>query len=324
MAAHRQNNQERTMMRAIFVHKFGRPDALELVDVPTPEPGPGQIRIKVAAAAVNPVDAETRDGRLEHAIPADSMPVGVGWDVAGAVDALGAGVERFSVGDAVTALDDRLVKDVGGYAEYVVLDADAAAPAPRTADLVAASTLPLNGVTAVQSLDLIDLAPDQTVLITGAAGAVGGYLVQLAAARGLHVVALAGDADEPAVKRLGARTFVARSADPVAAVRTVFPDGVDGVIDAAELRSQVLGAVRDAGKYVNLGPLHGPVETERGVRVLDQVVHRDQAVLAELARLVDGGALTLRVADTFPLDQAAAAHELLGKGGVRGRIVLVP
>ncbi|HEY2983576.1 MAG TPA: NADP-dependent oxidoreductase [Jatrophihabitantaceae bacterium] len=310
-------------MRAIFVHNFGGPDALELVDVPTPEPGPGQIRIKVAAAAVNPVDAETRDGTLEHAIPADRMPVGVGWDVAGTVDALGAGVDGFTVGEAVTALDDRLVKDIGGYAEYVVLDADAAAHAPRTADPVAASTLPLNGITAVQSLDLIDLAPDQTVLVTGAAGAVGGYLVQLAAARGLHAVALAGTADESAVKRLGARTFVARSADPAAAVRVVFPDGVDGVIDAAELRSQVLGAVRDGGKYVNLGPLHGPVETERGVRVLDQVVHRDQAVLAELARQVDAGALTLRVADTFPLDQAAAAHELLGKGGVRGRIVLV-
>ena len=311
-------------MRAIFVHTFGGPDALELIDVPTPQPGPGQIRIKVAAATVNPVDAETRDATLQHAIPTDRLPVGVGWDVAGTVDALGAGVAGFAVGDTVTALDDRLVKDIGAYAEYVVLDADTAAPAPRTADPVAASTLPLNGVTAVQSLDLIDLAPGQTMLVTGAAGAVGGYVVELAAARGLHVVALGGGADERDVRRLGAQTFVARSADPAAAVRTVFPDGVDGAIDAAELRSQVLGAVRDGGKYVNLGPLHGPVKTERGVRVLDQVVHRDQAVLAELARMVDRGALTLRVADTLPLDHATAAHELLGKGGLRGRIVLVP
>ena len=301
-------------MRAIFVHTFGGPDALELIDVPTPQPGPGQIRIKVAAATVNPVDAETRDATLQHAIPTDRLPVGVGWDVAGTVDALGAGVAGFAVGDTVTALDDRLVKDIGAYAEYVVLDADP----------VAASTLPLNGVTAVQSLDLIDLAPGQTMLVTGAAGAVGGYVVERAAARGLHVVALAGGADERDVRRLGAQTFVARSADPAAAVRTVFPDGVDGAIDAAELRSQVLGAVRDGGKYVNLGPLHGPVKTERGVRVLDQVVHRDQAVLAELARMVDRGALTLRVADTLPLDHATAAHELLGKGGLRGRIVLVP
>jgi NADPH2:quinone reductase len=311
-------------MRAIFVHRFGGPDALNVVEIPTPEPGPGQLRIKVAAAAINPVDLATRAGHMGEAIPDDQLPVGIGWDVAGTVDAVGTGVDGFAVGDAVTALDDRLLKDLGTYAEYVVLDADAAAPAPRTTDLVAASTLPLNAITAVQSLDLIDLAPDQTLLVTGAAGAVGGYLVELAAARGLHVVALAADADEQEVRRLGARTFVARSADPAAAVRAVFPDGVDGVIDPADLRSAVFGAVREGGKYVTLTPALGAIEIEPDVQVLVQVVRRDATVLAELARQVDAGALTLRVADTFPLDQAAAAHELLGKGGLRGRIVLVP
>lgn len=163
-------------MRAIFIHNFGGPDALNVVEIPTPEPRPGQLRIKVAAAAINPVDLATRAGHLGEAIPDDQLPVGIGWDVAGMVDAVGTGVDGFAVGDAVTAIDDRLLKDLGTYAEYVVLDADAAAPAPRTADLVAASTLPLNAITAVQSLDLIDLEPDQTLLVTGAAGAVGGYL----------------------------------------------------------------------------------------------------------------------------------------------------
>jgi NADPH2:quinone reductase len=311
-------------MRAIFVHNFGGPDALNVVEIPTPEPGPGQIRIKVAAAAINPIDVSTRAGHLGQAIPDDRLPVGIGWDVAGTVDAVGTGVDGFAVGDAVTAIDDRLLKDLGTYAEYVVLDADAAAAAPRTADLVAASTLPLNAITAVQSLDLIDLAPDQTLLVTGAAGAVGGYLVELGAARGLHVVALAGDADEPATRSWGARTFVGRSADPAAAVRAVFPDGVDGVIDAANLRLAILGAVREGGKYVTLTPALGAIETEADVQVLVQMARRDAAVLAELARLVDAGELTLRVAETFPLDQAAAAHELSAKGGVRGRIVLVP
>jgi NADPH2:quinone reductase len=126
------------------------------------------------------------------------------------------------------------------------------------------------------------------------------------------------------VRRLGARTFVVRSADPAAAVRAVFPDGVDGVIDPADLRSAIFGAVREGGKYVTLTPALGAIETDADVQVLVQAVRRDATVLAELARLVDRGALTLRVADTFPLDQAAAAHELLGKGGQRGRIVLVP
>ena len=311
-------------MRAIFVNRFGGPDALNVVEIPTPEPGPGQLRIKVAAAAINPVDLATRAGHLGQAVPDDRLPVGIGWDVAGTVDAVGTGVDGFAVGDAVTAIDDRLLKDLGTYAEYVVLDADAGAPAPRTADLVAASTLPLNAITAVQSLDLIDLAPDQTLLVTGAAGAVGGYLVELGAARGLHVVALAADADEATVRRWGARTFVGRSADPAAAVRAAFPDGVDGVIDPANLRSAVFGAVREGGKYVTLTPVLGAIETDANVQVLVQIVHRDAAVLAELARLVDAGELTLRVAVTFPLDQAGAAHELFAKGGVRGRIVLVP
>ena len=311
-------------MRAIFVNRFGGPDALNVVEIPTPEPGPGQLRIKVAAAAINPVDLATRAGHLGQAVPDDRLPVGIGWDVAGTVDAVGTGVDGFAVGDAVTAIDDRLLKDLGTYAEYVVLDADAGAPAPRTADLVAASTLPLNAITAVQSLDLIDLAPDQTLLVTGAAGAVGGYLVELGAARGLHVVALAGDADEATVRRWGARTFVGRSADPAAAVRAAFPDGVDGVIDPANLRSAVFGAVREGGKYVTLTPTLGAIETDANVQLLVQIVHRDAAVLAELARLVDAGELTLRVAETFPLDQAGAAHELFAKGGVRGRIVLVP
>ena len=311
-------------MRAIFVNRFGGPDALNVVEIPTPEPGPGQLRIKVAAAAINPVDLATRAGHLGQAVPDDRLPVGIGWDVAGTVDAVGTGVDGFAVGDAVTAIDDRLLKDLGTYAEYVVLDVDAAAPAPRTADLVAASTLPLNAITAVQSLDLIDLAPDQTLLVTGAAGAVGGYLVELGAARGLHVVALAGDADEATVRRWGARTFVGRSADPAAAVRAAFPDGVDGVIDPANLRSAVFGAVREGGKYVTLTPTLGAIETDANVQLLVQIVHRDAAVLAELARLVDAGELTLRVAETFPLDQAGAAHELFAKGGVRGRIVLVP
>ena len=311
-------------MRAIFVNRFGGPDALNVVEIPTPEPGPGQLRIKVAAAAINPVDLATRAGHLGQAVPDDRLPVGIGWDVAGTVDAVGTGVDGFAVGDAVTAIDDRLLKDLGTYAEYVVLDADAGAPAPRTADLVAASTLPLNAITAVQSLDLIDLAPDQTLLVTGAAGAVGGYLVELGAARGLHVVALAGDADEATVRRWGARTFVGRSADPAAAIRAAFPDGVDGVIDPANLRSAVFGAVREGGKYVTLMPALAAIEPDANVQLLVQIVHRDAAVLAELARLVDAGELTLRVAVTFPLDQAGAAHELFAKGGVRGRIVLVP
>ena len=144
-------------MRAVQVEKFGGPETLSLVEISVPEPGPGQVRIKVAATALNPVDAQTRAGLLP--IEPARLPVGLGWDVAGTVDAIGAGVADYSVGDAVIGLDDQLVKDIGTYAEYVVLSAAAIALAPQSVDLRAASTLPLNAVTAAQSLELIDLAP---------------------------------------------------------------------------------------------------------------------------------------------------------------------
>jgi NADPH2:quinone reductase len=117
---------------------------------------------------------------------------------------------------------------------------------------------------------------------------------------------------------------VPRSDDLAAAVRAVFPDGVDAVLDAIYRPAEVLGAVRDGGAYVNIAPGAGPVATERGIRILDQSVHRDASLLAELARMVDEGRLTLRVAATVRLDDAAAAHKLAAKRGLRGRVVLVP
>ena len=312
-------------MRAIVVREYGAPEVLRVEAVPTPEPGPGQLRVKVAAAAVNPVDLITRDGTMTAlgGIVNNRKGVGLGWDVAGTVDAVGQGVDGFAVGAEVIGLHDVLDTPLGPYAEYVVFDAAAFAPAPRTADLIAASTLPMNALTADQALDLIDLAPGQTLLVAGAAGAVGGYLVELGAARGLHVVAMANPADEAEVRAWGARTFLPRSDNLAASVRAVFPDGVDGAIDAAAIPGPTLAAVRDGGDFVTLTPLDPP-SGERGITVHIEAIHHDGIRLGELAELVDKGALTLRVAATVPLDEARTAHELLAQGGVRGRIVLVP
>jgi NADPH:quinone reductase-like Zn-dependent oxidoreductase len=312
-------------MRAIVVREYGGPEVLHISEVPTPSPGPGQLRIKVAAAAVNPVDVVTRDGTMTAlgGITEHRAAVGLGWDVAGTVDALGDGVEGPAVGTEVIGLHDVLDSGLGPYAEYLVFDAAAFAPAPRAADLVAAATLPMNALTADQALDVIGLRPGQTLLVPGAAGAVGGYVVELGARRGLHVVAVASASDEALVRAWGARTFLPRSGDLTAAVRATFPGGVDGAIDAAVLPGETLAAVRDGGVYVTLTP-YTPPSGERGISVRAESIHHDGARLGELARLVDEGALTLRVAATFPLDEARAAHELLAKGGIRGRIVLVP
>jgi NADPH2:quinone reductase len=304
-------------MRAMVVRRFGGPEVLESVEVPVPEPGPGQVRIRVAAAAVNPVDLATRAGILTTAgvIPPREV-LGLGWDVAGVVEA-GSG---FRAGDAVIGLRDRIAAPLGAYAEQIVLDAAAVAPAPAGFSPAEASTLPLNALTAAQALDLVETTG--TVLVTGAAGAVGGYAVALAHARGLRVVAVAADGDEAPLRGFGAE-FVARGPALGDRVRELVPGGVDAVLDTALLGLDALDAVRGGGEFVAFAAGAAPIPL-RGVRVRSVWIRADGERLAGLARLAEDGTLPLRVADVLPLAEAAAAHERLAAGGLRGRLVLTP
>ncbi|MGW2823208.1 NADP-dependent oxidoreductase [Streptomyces sp. NPDC001443] len=296
-------------MRAVVVTSFGGPEAVRVVETEVPEPGAGQVRIKVAAAALNPVDAAVRSGVFGGA----GGPIGLGWDVAGTVDAVGPDA-AWRVGDEVVALAPGVAEPLGSHAEYVVVGADAVAAAPATADAVSAATLPLNGLTAVQALDLLELTSGQSLLVTGAAGAVGGYAVQLAARRGVSVTALAREEDAELVRSLGAAHFTAGEVEAA---------GFDAVLDAAVLGGTALAWVRDGGAYAGVIPGAAPAAA-RGVRTGVVEVRADGARLAELARLVDEGALTLRVAETYALADAAKAHARLAEGGVRGRLVLLP
>ena len=156
-------------MKAVIIHGYGGPDVIELADVPVPQPGTGQVRIRVHAAPVHPVDIATRAGRLaEHGLMATSGDVGLGWDLAGVVDALGLEADQFAAGDAVVGMRDLLTAPVGAQAEQVVLDINAVAPAPRSVTPVEASTIPLNSLTADQALDLLALRSGQWLLVTGA------------------------------------------------------------------------------------------------------------------------------------------------------------
>ncbi|WP_327388518.1 NADP-dependent oxidoreductase [Streptomyces sp. NBC_01207] len=296
-------------MLAAVVGEFGGPERVELAKVPVPRPAAGQLRVKVTAAGLNPVDGAVVAGVFGGA----GQRLGLGWDVSGEIDEVGAGVTGWNTGDRVVGLHYGQVKPLGTHAQYVVLDATAVASAPTAVDAVTAAGLPLAGLTAARAVDLLGLAPGSSVLITGAAGVVGGLAVQLAVRAGLAVTALAGAEDEEFVRSLGATGFVPRGEAPAGPV--------DGVLDAAVLGGAALGAVRDGGVYVGLIPNHAPA-AERGVRVVEQEVAADGAHLARLVSLVDAGALTLRVADTFPLGEAAEAHARLGTSGVRGRIIL--
>ena len=255
-------------MRAVVVRNYGGPEALEVVHVPDPETRRGQVRIRVEAAAVNPVDIATREGLMNQARPGvirEREYVGIGWDVAGTIDAIGPEVTAFAPGDRVIGLRDRLDRPLGTYAERIVLDAADVAPAPTGVNSVAASTIPLNALTAIQALDALGLAAGQTILVTGAAGGLGGFGVELAAMRGLRVIAAAGDADEKIVRELGAADFVPRSADLAEAARDLVPGGVDAVFDAAVLGYPALDAARGGGTFASF-VLPGP-DKLRGIRV---------------------------------------------------------
>jgi NADPH:quinone reductase-like Zn-dependent oxidoreductase len=309
-------------MHTVIVRSFGGPEVLELARVPVPVPGPGQVRIAVEAAAVNPVDIGTRAGWLAQGGLMPDAATAIGWDVAGTIDAGEAG--GFAPGDRVIGLRDLLTAPGGAQADYVVLDASAVAPAPRTATAAEASTLPLNGLTASQALDLLALEAGDWLLVTGAAGAVGGFAVELAVLRGLRVVGVARAGDEQLVRGLGAEAFVAATDELGSAVRAVVPGGVDGALDAAVIGMPALDAVRGGGAFVAVLAGGAPASPLRGTRIEQVWIRADGARLAELSALVDGGRLTLRVAGTYPLADVARAQERLAAGGLRGRLVLQP
>ncbi|MFE9931572.1 NADP-dependent oxidoreductase [Streptomyces sp. NPDC005533] len=296
-------------MLAVVVNEFGGPERVELAEVPVPRPAAGQVRIRVRAAGVNPVDGAVRAGVFGGA----GQRLGLGWEVAGEIDEVGADVTGHSRGDRVVGLHYGAVKPLGTHAEYAVLDASAVVAAPTSVDAVTAAGLPLAGLTAARAVDLLGLAPGASVLVTGAAGVVGGLAVQLAVRAGLVVTALAGAGDEEFVRSLGAAGFVPRGAAAAGPV--------DGVLDTAVLGEPALGFVRDGGVYVGVIPGAAPA-AERGIRVVEQEVAADGEHLARLVALVDAGELTLRVADAFPLADAPKAHERLAAAGVRGRIIL--
>ena len=192
--------------RTAVVRTPGGPDSIEIIDVPVVEPGPGEVRIEIAAAPVNPVDLAVAGG-IFHAMGLINQPewTGLGWDFAGTVVATGPGVD-LAVGTRVAGMVAGFDRDFGTYAEQLVVPASDLAVVPDGLDLVAASTVPLNGLAAAQIVDLLGDAPTDgnRLLVTGAAGAVGGYVASLAQDRGWQVTGLARAQDEQFVRGLGA------------------------------------------------------------------------------------------------------------------------
>ena len=287
-----------------------------LVEVPDLQPDlrpdlrPGEVLLDVVASSVNPVDLFVASGRAH---PVFGLPeeVGLGWDVIGRVRSVAADVGSFNPGDLVAGLHADPTAPSGAHATQVVLAAAALALVPAGLSPVEAATVPLNALTADQALRPLGEPAGRSLLITGAAGAVGGYAVALASAAGWEVTALARGGDEAWVRAAGATHFVT---SPESAA-------YDVVLDAAVLDEIAVTAVRDGGDYVGVMPSATPA-VERGVRVSAVSVRAEGARLGELLARAATGELEVRVAGTGSLDDAAAVYAKVAGGGHRGRWVL--
>lgn len=309
-------------MRGVGLTSFGGPEVLKVVDLPEVHAGPGQVRIRNHAATVNPTDTFLRSGMRAEQMKADPPPYVPGMEAAGVVDEVGSGVPGLKVGDAVLAIVVPKASQ-GAYREQLVLDARSVVKAPKGKSHTEAATLPMNGLTARQVLDKLTLKPGQVIAVTGAAGAMGGYVVQLAKADGLKVIADASEQDEALVKSLGADIVVRRGDDVAQRIRQHFPQGVDGLSDSANLQGKVVAAVKDGGGFNSVRGYQG--NGERGIHFTTTVVSGyvfEHDKLDKLRQLVDDGKLTLRVAATYKPEQAAEAHRRLEAHGTRGRIVI--
>lgn len=311
-------------MRGVGLTEFGGPEVLHVVELPEVHACPGEIRLRVHAATVNPTDTGIRDGSRAEMLKNVPPPHIPGMDAAGVVDEIGPDTTTtLRVGDAVLAMVIPFGSH-GAYRESLVLAADAVARAPAGASHAAASTLPMNGLTARQSLDQLALTPGQTLAVTGAAGCYGGYVVQLAKAAGLRVIADASAADAPLVRDLGADIVVPRGNDIAAQIRAVAPDGVDALADGAVQNELAVGAVRDGGAFVSVRGWAG--SGDRGIsfhRTMVRTYDHRADLLDQLRHQVEAGVVTLRVAATYAMDQAAEAHRRLEAGGTRGRCVIL-
>jgi NADPH:quinone reductase-like Zn-dependent oxidoreductase len=317
-------------MKAVGLTEFGGPEVLRTFDVSSPAPGPGEVRITVYAATVNPADFYLRDGRLAGVVSGFQPPFIPGVEAAGIIDAVGAGVtDRLSVGDRVVAHVMPLTQLGGAYAEEVVTKAIWTVKAPSNATLVEAATLPMNGMTALSAVEKTGAVASSTIAVVGAAGAVGGYAVQLAKASGARVIADAAPADRELVVSLGADIVVERGPGLADRLLAAAPGGVDGIVDAAGYGTSLIRAIRAEGAYVFVAgaPEDADLAVARANRISVHSVFVPNVpepvrLLERVRALVESGQLTLRVQRVFTPEEAPAAHALLAAGGTRGRLVL--
>ncbi|MBL7491875.1 NADP-dependent oxidoreductase [Frankia sp. AgB1.9] len=307
-------------MRAISQDELGAPDVLREVEIDRPAPGPSEVLVRVHAAGLNPTDWKHRQtpgflGRL---------PLVLGWDVSGVVEALGVGVTIHEVGDELFGMLP-YPHGHGACAEYVTSPARALVRKPTELDHVEAAAVPLAALTAHQALvEVASVQPGQRVLIHAAAGGVGHFAVQIAKWLGAHVIGTASAPKHDLLRTLGADELIDyRDVDFEEAAGKVdaVVDAVGGEYTARSLRTLVPGGILVSLALSDTRPM--PEEAAQlGVRHRLMLVEADQTGMLAVADLVRSGALRPVVEATFPLEQAAKAHRLGDTGRVTGKVVL--
>ncbi|MEU6094332.1 NADP-dependent oxidoreductase [Streptomyces sp. NPDC047079] len=291
-------------MRAVQIDAHGGPELLTVREIPDPKPGPGEVLVRTVASSLNPVDWKTRAWDVGPA-----FPMTLGWDLAGIV--VESSSAEFAVGDRVIAMSAQVATGRGTWAELVSLPEHLLTRAPAALALAEAATLPLAGTTALQALAKLGLKSRSRLLVTGAAGAVGGLAVQIARQVGVTVDGLVSRPEHaPQVRELGAESVVHRVAD--------LPGGTyDAVLDTAGV--DVSAALADAALYVSISD--EPLPAVPGAA--KSYVQENKKDLAELVELVDAGRLRVRVAEHYPVTAVRAAHESFEAGGLAGKVVLL-
>ncbi|MFI7091187.1 NADP-dependent oxidoreductase [Streptomyces lydicus] len=304
-------------MKAISAKRYGDPDVLEYGDQPDPKVGPDSVLIRVKAAGVNPVDWKVLAGYLDPMVDAH-FPLIPGWDVAGVIEALGADVPEYEVGDEVIGYVRKDEIQHGTYAELVAAPVRTLARKPAALDWQQAAGLPLAGLTAYQASRRVGAAAGETALVHAAAGGVGSLAVQILVAQGVRVIGTASERNHDFLRSLGAEpvTYGEGLADRV---RALAPEGVDVALDfvgggVVDLSQELL---KDRGRVASIAD--GEVTQKGGHLVW---VRPDSAGLTALGALADAGKLTVHVDAVFPLSEAAEALRRSQEGRTRGKIVL--
>ena len=305
-------------MKAVRIHRFGPPEVISLDDVPKPEPGRGEVVVRVNAAGIGPWDALIRRG---ESVLEQPLPLTLGSDLSGVVDSVGVGVEELKVGDEVFGVTNE--RFTGAYAEYAIAKATMLAPKPKNLNHVHAASVPVVAVTAWQMIfDFAQLSSEQSVLIHGGAGNVGGYAVQLAKRTGAVVIATASVENDSYVRRLGADGVidyrVRRFEERVKEVDVVL-DTVGG-----ETLDRSYGVLKRGGIVVSSVAQPSKEKAEQdGVRAVFFLVQVTTEQLTMIGKMIDAGALQSEVGEVLWLDEARKAHEMLeGAPHRRGKIVI--